>query len=228
MSEATSGAGADTTPAAPADPANSSPVSTSLLTDGEGGQQQAAEPTTTANAEADGQASTKTDASDGDGKTAPKGAPEAYEDFTAPEGVQLDTTTVEDLKGLAKELNLDQGTAQKVADLLGKQAQAKDTALASEISRVSNEWVEQVKADPEIGGDKLNENLATARQAMEATTTPQLRALLQRTGLGNNPEVIRHFLKIAPAFAEDKHVPGGKAPAGSGKSAAQVLYDATN
>lgn len=224
MSEATSGVGADPTPAAPASPALETPVSGSLLTDGQQGEQQTPGSTTPATGEGE-QADPNAGESDGGGgKPAPEGAPEAYEDFTAPEGVHLDATVLEEFKGLAKELNLPQGQAQKVADLLGKQTQAAAAAQVGKIQQVNAEWIQQTQGDPEIGGEKLAENLAAARAAMDATTTPQLRELLKRTGLGNNPEVIRHFLKIAPAFAEDKHVPGGVKPAGAGKSAAQVLY----
>ena len=141
-----------------------------------------------------------------------------------PDGVQLDTTTAEEFKGLAKDLGLSQAKAQQMVDILAKQTQAAAAAQAAEIQRVQTLWAEEVKADKEIGGEKLAENLAKAQAAMEATTTPQMRMLLDRTGLGSHAEFIRHFLKIAPAFAEDKHVPGGSRPAGAGKSAAQILY----
>jgi hypothetical protein len=92
------------------------------------------------------------------------------------------------------------------------------------ITDLHKSWVEEVKADVEVGGEKLAENLAKAKAALEATATPKLIALLDKSGLGNHVEVIRHFLKIAPAFAEGKHVPGGKAPTGDSKSAERVLY----
>ena len=92
------------------------------------------------------------------------------------------------------------------------------------ITDLHTQWRADVAADKEIGGDKLAENLAAASAAMRATSTPQLIVLLEKSGLGNHPEVIRHFLKIAPAFAEGKHVPGGTAPAGDSRSQAKVLY----
>lgn len=151
------------------------------------------------------------------------GAPETYADFTAPEGTTLAPDLVTEVSALAKELNLSQDKAQKVVELAAKQS-AQATAAGAEAYRSVNAgWIEATRADPEFGGDKLAESLATAKAAMEATTTPALRELLNKSGLGNNAEVIRHFLKIAPAFAEDKHVPGGKAPAGV-RDAAKVLY----
>lgn len=152
-----------------------------------------------------------------------EGAPEKYADFTAPEGATLAPELVTEASALAKELNLSQDKAQKVVELAAKQTAQTLKAGTEAYQSVRAAWGEATKADPEFGGDKLAESLATARASMEATTTPALRELLAKTGLGDNAEVIRHFLKIAPAFAQDKHVPGGKAP-GAAKSAAKVLY----
>lgn len=216
MSEATAGAGADTTPAAPAAPALETPVNASLLTDDN--------PAPTAG-EGDAPApETKDESKPGEGEAAPEGAPEAYEDFTTPEGVQLDPAVAEEFKGLAKDLGLSQEKAQKVADVIAKQTQAFTVGQTAEVQRVNAGWITETQNDKEIGGDKLPETLAAAKAAMEATTTPQLRELLKRTGLGNNVEVIRHFAKIAPAYMADKHVPGGAAPGGSTKTAAERLY----
>lgn len=159
-----------------------------------------------------------------EGTEAPDGAPESYEDFEIPEGAELDATVVESAKSLAKDLGLSQANAQRVADLLAGQALAQTKAMTEGVQRVHSEWAAELKADSEVGGDKLPENLAAAKAAMLATTTPQMQMLLERTGLGNNVEVVRHFLRIAPAFAESRHVPGSAPPSSGQKSAAQVLY----
>jgi hypothetical protein len=162
---------------------------------------------------------------------ADEGAPEKYADFTAPEGVKAPAgELMTEFATLAKELGMSQAKAQDafalVAKLAEKGSDPARQAAATEAARVAKmETYEAVtKADPEFGGEKLAENLAIAKAAMVATTTPELRKLLNETGLGSHAEVIRHFLKIAPAFAESKHVPGGMRPAGAGKSAAEVLY----
>lgn len=231
MTESTSIAGAETTEAAATTEATTLPEASTLLTDGTGGEQ----PNPGASEEA-GTQTTEAEGKPKEGEEAPKpDAPESYADFTLPEGVELDAKVVEDAKALAKELGLSQENAQRVADLLAKQtevsgpkaAKAFEDQQQAQVKTIHDEWVAQVKADKEIGGEKLAENLAKAKTAMEATTTPQLQALLQRTGLGNNVEVIRHFLRIAPAFSEDKFIPGGTAPAGANRSAADVLYEKT-
>ena len=230
MSESTISAGAENTEAAVTTEAAALPEASTLLTNGDGGEQ----PNPGTGEEA-GNEAPKADGEEGKGSKAPKSeAPESYADFTLPDGVELDAKVVEEAKTLAKELGLSQENAQRVADLLAKQSEATGPKAAkafeeqqqAQVKSIHDEWVDQVKADKEVGGEKLAENLAKAKAAMEATTTPQLQMLLQRTGLGNNVEVIRHFLRIAPAFSEDKHVPSGDQPSGK-RSAADVLYEKT-
>ena len=70
-------------------------------------------------------------ASDDDQATGdePQGAPDEYADFTLPEGIEIDPDGLGNLKALAKDLNLTQEQAQKVADLGAAQAQKFAEAL---------------------------------------------------------------------------------------------------
>lgn len=142
--------------------------------------------------------------------------PESYE-FQMPEGVQLDEAAATEFSAIAKELKLDQATAQKVADVGAKMAQRQAEAHANLVES----WAASVKTDPEIGGDKMPENLATARKAMDAFGTPALKELLNSTGLGNNPEVIRAFFKAGKAISEDTFV-AGRSPQGSQDTASKM------
>jgi len=134
--------------------------------------------------------------------TAPQ-APESYE-FAMPEGVQLDKAAAEEFSAIAKELKLDQATAQKVADVGAKMAQRQAEAHAELVES----WVEAVKSDKDIGGDKLTENLGVARKALESFGTPELKDVLDATGFGNHPEIIKAFYKIGKAISDDRFVTG--------------------
>jgi len=153
----------------------------------------------------------------GDGQKAAEGAPEKYEDFKPIEGVAAPAAELmTEFSALAKELGMSQEKAQDALTLVAKLAEkgaagaAARQASALEAARTaeSTAWAEASKTDKEFGGEKLAENLAVAKAAMNATASPELRKLLNDTGLGNNPEIIRHFLKIAPAFKESKFVTG--------------------
>jgi hypothetical protein len=129
--------------------------------------------------------------------------PESYE-FAMPEGVQLDKTAADEFSTIAKELKLDQATAQKVADIGAKMAQRQTEAHAELVKS----WTEAVKSDKEIGGDKLAENLGVARKALETFGDPELRDVLNSTGLGNHPGLIKMMHRIGKAISEDRFVSG--------------------
>lgn len=66
-------------------------------------------------------------------------------------------------------------------------------------------WVNETKADSEIGRGNLNDSLATARRVIERFGTPELRTLIgpiARGGLGinSNPEVIRLLNRVGKAL----------------------------
>ena len=149
------------------------------------------------------------------------GAPEKYE-FQAPEGMELDEAGLSAFSEFAKDANLSQDAAQA---LLSKMAPAMAQRQAQAIEQVRAEWTETSKADTEFGGAKLSENLAVAKKALDAFGTPELRTLLNESGLGNHPEIIRAFYRAGKAISEDSFVPGGKAPKGDGsRDIAKTLY----
>ena len=130
--------------------------------------------------------------------------PESY-DLKMPDGVALDKAAADEFTAIAKELKLDQATAQKFADVGAKMAQRQ----ADNHAKLVESWTEQVKTDKDIGGDKLAENLGVARKALDTFGTPELRDVLNATGFGNHPAVIKAFYKIGQAISEDRFVTGG-------------------
>jgi len=159
----------------------------------------------------DGQAAGNTD-----GKVT--GAPEAYE-FKAPEGKEFDPEVINSFSDIAKELDLPQDAAQKMIDKLAPKIQERQMQV---IEQVRNDWAQQAQTDKEYGGKKLTENLAVAKKALDAFGTPELRSLLNESGLGNNPEVIRFMFRAGKAISEDRFV--GGAPSG-GKSAGPKSFN---
>lgn len=174
----------------------------------EGEGQQAAEPANTDGAQGDGE---------GD---APQGAPEKYE-FTAPEGKEFDAEVIGQFSDIAKELNLSQEAAQKLVETMGPKIAERQMA---QVEMVRNEWAQQAQADKEYGGEKLQENLAVAKKALDSFGTPELRALLNESGLGNNPEVIRFMFRAGKAISEDTYV--GNSTGAANKSSGPQDFNA--
>jgi truncated hemoglobin YjbI len=148
-----------------------------------------------------------------------EGAPEKY-DFKAPEGKEYDSAVLDSFSEAAKEANLTQEAAQK---LLEKVAPSLASRQQEQVEAIRNGWLESAKTDKEFGGEKLQENLGVARKALESFGSPELRKLLDDTGIGNNPEVIRFMFRAGKAISEDSFVSG--APNNKSQAnPADVLY----
>ncbi|HDS9360804.1 TPA: peptidase [Enterobacter chengduensis] len=149
-----------------------------------------------------------------------EGAPEKYE-FTAGEGVELDAEALKDFEPVARDLNLTNEQAQKLVDAYPKILAGVQQRQAEAWQKQTEGWAETVKADKEIGGDKLTANLSAAQRALDQFGTPELKEYLEGTGLGNHPELVKTFIKIGKAMSEDGMVDGSNQ---GQRSAAEVLY----
>ncbi len=156
-------------------------------------------------------------------KAAEKVAPEKYE-LKAADGTTLDPEALGELEGIARELKLSNEEAQKVTDIGAKLAQKWEAKQADTIQKAAAEWAATATADKEYGGEKLTESLATAKKALDAFGTPELRSLLNDSRLGNHPEVIRFMVRAGKAISEDRMVTGGAGPATAGANVAKSLY----
>lgn len=159
----------------------------------------------------------------GEGKTGDdqgNTAPESY-DFKMPEGQELDSETLAAFTDVAKDLKLSNEAAQKILD---KMAPAMEARMARSVEVAKTTWREQATADQEFGGEKMSENLAVAKKAMDEFATPELRKLLNDTGLGNHPEVIRVFYRAGKAISEDSFINGTRKPAGANDDPAKRLF----
>ncbi|MCY6514434.1 peptidase [Escherichia coli] len=150
-----------------------------------------------------------------------EGAPEKY-DFKPAEGQELDAAALEQFEPIARELNLTNEQAQKMVDLYGTKIMPMvQQQQAESWQKTTEQWAADVKADKEIGGDKLTGNLSAAQRALAQFGTPELKEYLEGTGLGNHPELVKAFIKIGKAMSEDGMVDGSNQ---GQRSAAEVLY----
>lgn len=152
-----------------------------------------------------------------------EGAPDQYEEFKAPEGQQFDPEVLTNFKEIAKDLNLSQEAAQKMLDKMGPVVAQRQ---AQQVEALRNQWADQSTADKEFGGEKLNENLGVARKALDTFGSPELKSLLNESGLGNHPEFIRLLYRAGKAISEDNFV-GGNKSTGKAQPTSQADYAAS-
>ncbi len=138
--------------------------------------------------------------------------------FEMPEGIELDTASADAFKAVVKDKSLTEGQRyQKLADLAIQREQARFDAHRKAVEG----WGAEVQADKELGDP---ENQAVARKFIDTFGTPELKEMLNRSGLGNHPAFVRLALKAGKAYSEDTIAAGrtgGNAPP---KSAADILY----
>ncbi|EOY3722414.1 peptidase [Klebsiella michiganensis] len=199
----------------PADPAGetSTPASDPAQLEGEKPADEGAEQ----NDKADKQDGEKPEEKD---EQKPEGAPEKYE-FQAGEGVELDAEALKDFEPVARELNLTNEQAQKLVDAYPKILAGVQQRQTEAWQAQTEQWAADVKADKEVGGDKLTANLSAAQRALDQFGTPELREYLDGTGLGNHPELVKAFIKVGKAMSEDGVITGKES---GQRSAAEVLY----
>lgn len=88
---------------------------------------------------------------------------------------------------------------------------------------MQQEWQAEVKADPEIGGAKFDQNLANVGKLVQEYGSDEFRSVMDMTGAGNNVHVIKFLSKIADQLSEGGPV-SGQAPASSEPDIASRLY----
>lgn len=189
--------------------------------DGEDAQASDAQPNADDQAGDDSEADQSKESDDED-----EGAPDEYSDFTFEDGIEPDPEITPKFKEVAKELNLNQAQAQKLADLGQDLVKKMATDQASRWAETVSKWSTDAKNDKEIGGDKFDAKLSVAKKGLQAVGTPELATMLASTGFGNNPEIIRAFYKIGKLVGEDGGIVAGDV-GGSAQDPAEILYPST-
>lgn len=139
------------------------------------------------------------------------------------EGSDIDPAFIDSYASLAKKYGMNQENA---TSLLKDAAGILNRMDVETVTKQRNAWAEESRNDREFGGAALDANLAIAKKALDTYGTPEIRQLLETTGLGNNPEMIRFFWRVGRTLTEDGTVTGQAGVAGirTFDDAAKKLY----
>lgn len=204
--------------------------------DGDGG---AGDASLIGSAGADGKGDDAGDGKDGDDAPA---VPEKYElkPIKVGEGddaaeVEIDAALLETATPVLKEAGVTQEQAEKLAPLaleIEKRVMARNEEA---FAGVKADWAKATKDDPEIGGKNLPATMANVARALDhfgepsvkdkdGNETNEFRRMLNETGIGNHPALVRMFAKIGAAAGEDGALARGDKGAAVKKSPEEVLY----
>lgn len=151
--------------------------------------------------------------------------PLTVDDLTIPEGYEV----VEPLRDKFLEiLNGDLSPKDRASALLALHKDTIDAAQeagSTAWNTTQDEWKAEAKADPDVGGAKLQPALANIAKLIDEYGTTELRGVFDLTGAGNNVHVIKFLSKMADQLTEGNHLtprlPGGDLTA---EQKAQRMY----
>lgn len=99
-----------------------------------------------------------------------------------------------------------------------------EASVASEWKTQQAEWVATLKADPDLGGAQFVQNVELAKRAAERFGGKEFREALEASGYGNHPLMVKTFVAIGKAMAEDRLAVGANG-AGGGRSLEEKFFD---
>lgn len=176
------------------------------------------------------------------GQSAEPASPPVYEAFKLPENVTLDNERITQFTSLLADLEIKNKTdhaavqefGQKMVDFHLNEIQNREAALQKQWSdnweKQKNDWKESFLKDPQIGGPQFQATVDSAVGFIRTHGgTPEqqteFRNLMETSGLGNHPAMIRLLANAGRAMSEGKPL-ASVAPVSPAKSKMQTLYGA--
>ncbi len=145
---------------------------------------------------------------------------DSYSQLVLPESLKGHEASFASFKQLAAELKLPAETAEKLIQWEASVAQGNQQSAEVQRADILRKWTEQTK---EIFGPSYQQNIARALEAADRFGGPELRELLEVTGLGSHPVIVKTFHQISQQICEDASV-SGRTRHSTDKTFAEALY----
>lgn len=181
----------------------------------------------------------ETEVKDEGGQSVEPAPPPKYDAFTLPEGVTLDETRVGEFTNILSALELEgsdhakvQEAGQKLVDFYLNEQKTAAEKIAQHYESVwekqKSDWREATEKDPEIGGNRLQTTIESATSFIRthggtAEQQAEFRSLMDASGLGNHPAVVRLFANAGRNMSEGRPLAAPKPPT-QAKSKTQTMY----
>lgn len=141
--------------------------------------------------------------------------------ITCPDAIDTQNPQWQDFLTLAKELDLSDNTAQSLIDFAVNQ----NSAMQATQKAQEQELIESALNDTEFGGSHFEKSIKTAQNALKHFADENFISLLENSGLGNHPEMLRFFYRLGKHIAEDNFTSENLSGAPAQKSIADILYN---
>jgi hypothetical protein len=160
----------------------------------------------------------------------PASTPYSFDGLKLPENFTVDDGTKESLGTFAAKHKLSQEVMQELIELGASRSKAEAEAAASsqlQAWKDTNEkWRNEIFADKELGGDKLDAVVRPTVSKMLDTlpNAAEFRQALNVTGAGNHPAMVRALYHLAQQLTEGGPVQGKPALPKAQVNPAHVMY----
>lgn len=145
--------------------------------------------------------------------------------LTLTDGSGLTQKDVDIVTAFAKENGLSKESAQKLLDSRAAHYAEFKNGQTEFLKTQQTKWLDDSKADKEIGGANWDQSVALAKMPIAKFASPGLKKMLDDSGLGNHPEVIKMFARIGKTMQPDTEIDAPKSPAAAiEKPAYEYLY----
>ncbi len=168
------------------------------------------------------------------GHPTPKGAPEGARvvpdtyNLSIPKDSTLDNEGVQSVADFAKKNQLTNNEAQAILEREHDLKASIIEGQQEELELVAGKWLEESKADAEIGGEHFDESVSLAKRVVDKFGSPAFKKALNDTKLGNHPELLRFAYKVGKHLKDDSLVfAGAETPKGQ-KTLEEVFYGDSN
>lgn len=136
--------------------------------------------------------------------------PLTVEALAAPEGFEIEPAMAEDFLKIVNDGEMDpKDKANALIALHAKTITAASEASSVAFDEMQTKWRDEVKADPDIGGAKLQPTIANVGKLLDEFGNAELKEVFDFTGAGNNIHVIKFLNVIADKLTEGKFFTGG-------------------
>lgn len=134
--------------------------------------------------------------------------PDKYE-FTAADGVELDTELLEAIAPTFKELGLTQEKASKLVDGFNTVVSKLNVVREAKAQTDFQTWMadqskQNIATIKKEWGNDFSANLAIAQSGIARFMSDEGKRILEQLGLGNNPEFIKAFYQAGKMIQEDQ------------------------
>lgn len=149
--------------------------------------------------------------------------PLTAEDISFPEGLEVPDELRDQFLAVVNDGELSpKDRAQALIDLQAKAAQQASETASQQFADQQQQWQDEVRNDPELGGAKFDATIAGISRLVDQYGSDEFVQVMAATGAGNNIHVVRFISQLAQKLNEPAAVTGQ--PVATREDAASRLF----